>query len=223
MNIQKNKSNKKHVIFFLSGQNEKVEPEPPRTITPVIPTSTDHTTEIPTKPTPAPTKPTTPSTTTTTTTTTTTPAPPTPPPTTPTTTTVAPTTTAAPSTTTKPTPKPKPEVGQWALVNTETNTTCLIVKMALEILVHYDRTDKQTGNATVIVPKKANFSGSCNYGNNNDTQQLTIMMGANNSDSITFNFARNETMKKFMLTSAEIKLTPTEDIFPMMKCELIIF
>lgn len=143
-------------------------------------------------------------------------APPTKPPiptTTPSTTT---STTAATTTVpTKPTPKPKPETGTWTLDYPGTNTSCVVLKMALKIEIPYETNDNKISNATVVVPKTANSSGTCEHAD--EMQKLILSWkptADSGEDSITFSFHKNDTIKKFMLSRIDVNLIPDSVNFP---------
>ncbi|KAK9754459.1 Lysosome-associated membrane glycoprotein (Lamp) [Popillia japonica] len=160
-------------------------------------TAPSTTTSTTASPTPSPTPPpTTPSTTT-------------PSSTTPSTTTSSPSTTSAAPVTTTVAPTPGPQQGTWDVANS-TNSSCIVLKMAAEVVVDFNTTDNKIANSTIFVPLNATASGVC--GNN---QSMTLSFSfVNASQSNTIQFLFSETDKKFELDVINVSLILDSTNFP---------
>lgn len=191
-------------ILLVSGDGDevKVPPEPP--ITPSVPTTTSPkpaTTTISPKTTTK--TPTTTTVKTTTTAKTTTIPPPDTTTVAPNTTTVAPTTTSAP-----PTPAQDPKPGKWVVNGT--NTTCIVLRMAVQFNVTYINTDNKTVHELVNLPSdnSTNATGVCA-----DKEQVINIKwrptGNDSDNSIVLHFVKNDT-KSYSLHHIEVYITPKQ-------------
>lgn len=186
------------VLFVKDSANVNIPPGPGNANTTTITPSTTTPTTTTSKPTTTTSEPTTTASPKTTTTTT---------PKTTTITTSIPTTT----TTSKPTPKPTPpapvdpEQGKWVANYTDTNRTCMIVQIAVQIEIPY-----KDGNKSMIypinVPANASSIGDCNKTVTEQYMKLTWLSKLNESNSVTLNFNKTNS-SKFELDSIEVSVT----------------
>ncbi|XP_071454219.1 macrosialin-like [Hetaerina americana] len=207
-----------------SEDTTTVEPSPTPTTTPKPSTTTKPST-TPTTPSTTPTTPsttpTTPSTTPTTPSTTpstpsTTPAP----STTTTSTTTAPSTTSIPPTTAAPpvpppAPLPEPEVGSWALSNSSTNLTCVIMRMALRMKIPYISTVNKTLEwGQLNLAKNANLTGKCDDESIKSNITQVRLWWSNNTNYLDITFKRYDESNTFNITRLYLTQNVSGDAFP---------
>ncbi|KAJ9592745.1 hypothetical protein L9F63_015583, partial [Diploptera punctata] len=123
-------------------------------------------------------------------------------------------TTTPSHTTPAPTPSPKPpqkpEVGKWNV--TDSNTTCIMVDMAIQLNISYIDKNNKNRSSIVFVPKDANATGSCG----NETQVLDLEWKEDNKSfgNLSFIFSKNDTTKHFEISSITVAVIASNKTFP---------
>ncbi|KAJ8776402.1 hypothetical protein J1605_015517 [Eschrichtius robustus] len=101
--------------------------------------------------------------------------------------------TTVPSPTTTPSPKEKPEVGSYSVVNS--NGTCLLATMGLQLNITHDK----VASVININPNTTNFTGSCH------PQTALLRLSSSNIKYLDFVFAvRNE--NRFYLKEVNVSM-----------------